>query len=359
MSKCKSYLAAANTCEGFVSYFDDLLKSGERVLILKGGPGCGKSTFMRKVGDFLLSKGYTIDFIYCASDKESLDAIFVHRIKLIIVDGTAPHVIDPRYPGIVESILNFGEFFDENKLRLKSKEIKRVIDVKENEYKKLYEVLKKAKTLHDAIEKEYLIGMDFERASEIANFLIDKIILEKKESDGKEIHRFSGALTPQGQAIYYEELTFNIEKRYIIKGRAGSGKSTLMRKVAENAISSGYEVEVYHCGLDPKSLDMIIIRDLSVAILDGTAPHIVEPKGNDKVIDMFEECINKDIVDENDGIIISKSKEYSEEINKAKEIFKNIKMLHETLEGLYSDAVDFSEIDKIYNKVISEIENMK
>lgn len=359
MNKGKSYLAAANTCEGFVSYFDDLLRDAKRILILKGGPGCGKSHFMSKIGKELRSKDYEVDFIYCASDNDSLDAIFVNGINLVIVDGTAPHVVDPKYPGVVDSILNFGQYFDENKLRQNGDKIKDIIDTKAEEYKKLYKVLESAKIKHDKIEKEYIIGMDFDKASEIASRLIKDVIKENKSGEGREINRFSGALTPQGQAIYYDELTNDIQNKYIIKGRAGSGKSTLMKKVANAGISKGYEVELYHCGLDPKSIDMVIIRELSLAILDGTAPHIVEPKGNDKVIDMFKECINKDIVNEDDGVIVSTNREYMKEINKAKDIFKNIKLLHEELEGMYSVAVDFSKVDKVYDDVMNTILKMK
>ncbi|MEF9935416.1 MAG: hypothetical protein RR898_08580, partial [Clostridium sp.] len=160
------------------------------------------------------------------------------------------------------------------------------------------------------------------------------------------------------QAIYYDELLEGIENRYIIKGRAGTGKSTLMKKLGKSGLCKGYEVEFYHCGLDPNSLDMVIIRDLSVAVLDGTAPHVVDPVGNDKVIDMFELCINKDIVDEENGILVDINREYSAEIVKAKEVFKNIKELHEELEGIYTKAINFKEIDKIYDKVIEEILNM-
>ncbi|MEG0332653.1 MAG: hypothetical protein RSA01_10440 [Clostridium sp.] len=358
MKNSKSYLVAANTCEGFVSYFEEFLKPAKRVMILKGGPGCGKSTFMKKVGNTLIDKGLSVDFIYCASDSESLDAIYVNDVDLIIVDGTAPHVIDPKYPGVVESIYNFGEYFDEDILRENGRKIKNIIDTKSGEYKKLYDILREAKIIHDRMEKEYLIGMDFEKANQISTNLVKEVVGESECMDGNEINRFAGALTPQGQAIYYDELLEGIENRYIIKGRAGTGKSTLMKKLGKSGLCKGYEVEFYHCGLDPNSLDMVIIRDLSVAVLDGTAPHVVDPVGNDKVIDMFELCINKDIVDEENGILVDINREYSAEIVKAKEVFKNIKELHEELEGIYTKAINFKEIDKIYDKVIEEILNM-
>ena len=43
------YFLAANSCEGFCSYFDkSYLPDGEwRAFIIKGGPGTGKSSFMK------------------------------------------------------------------------------------------------------------------------------------------------------------------------------------------------------------------------------------------------------------------------------------------------------------------------
>ena len=29
------------------------------------------------------------------------------------MDGTAPHVMEPRYPGAVDQLLNFGEYWDD------------------------------------------------------------------------------------------------------------------------------------------------------------------------------------------------------------------------------------------------------
>ena len=44
---------AANTEKGFCSYFDELIHDEKlkRVYLIKGGPGCGKSTLMKKIAD--------------------------------------------------------------------------------------------------------------------------------------------------------------------------------------------------------------------------------------------------------------------------------------------------------------------
>lgn len=45
--KVMNYFAGGNTAKGFYSLYDSNLKGLERLFILKGGPGSGKSTIMK------------------------------------------------------------------------------------------------------------------------------------------------------------------------------------------------------------------------------------------------------------------------------------------------------------------------
>lgn len=358
MATKKCYLASANTSAGFISFFDSVIKDAERVYIIKGGPGCGKSTFIRRAGEELLEAGFDVDFIYCSADKDSLDGIFVHEINAAIVDGTAPHVIDPKYPGAIERILDFGDYWDVDYLRSNREKIRYFIDEINREYAKYYGFMKNAKLIHDRWEVEYLKGMDFDKADRIAENLIKEVVIGSKNKKAKEWHRFPGALTPQGQVSFYDNLTGGIKNRYIVKGRPGSGKSTMTRKVAKAAMEAGYDVEFYHCGFDPNSLDMILIPELSFAMLDGTAPHVVDPGPEDKLIDMFT-CINTDIVHETENPIKGITEEYAEEICKARKAYERTKRLHDELEKYYIEATDFNDVDALRVRIIKAIKDMK
>ena len=62
----------------------------------------------------------------------------------------------------------------------------------------------------------------------------------------------------------------------------------MLKKLAKAAEEKGFEVEVYHCGFDPNSLDMVIVRELGFAIFDSTAPHEYFPsREGDEIIDMY------------------------------------------------------------------------
>ncbi len=122
------YFAAANAAGGFVSHFGGLFspESGawDKIYIIKGGPGTGKSRLMHDVAARAERCGYAVEYFLCSSDSNSLDGIRIPARGIAMFDGTAPHAVDPRYPGAVEEILNMGMFFDTKMLHGKLPEIR-------------------------------------------------------------------------------------------------------------------------------------------------------------------------------------------------------------------------------------------
>lgn len=95
-----------------------------------------------------------------------------------------------------------------------------------------------------------------------------------------QVQFFLGANTPSGFYSLYDQLIdpTTAEDYFLIKGGAGCGKSTLMRRVARTMEAHGLDVEYIQCSGDPGSLDAISIPALGAAIVDATAPHVIEPK---------------------------------------------------------------------------------
>lgn len=66
-------------------------------------------------------------------------------------------------------------------------------------------------------------------------------------------------------------------KSYILKGSCGSGKSSIIRRIALECDNRGMEYELFGCSFDPNSYDGIIICQPRICITDGTNPHAIEP----------------------------------------------------------------------------------
>lgn len=78
---------------------------------------------------------------------------------------------------------------------------------------------------------------------------------------------FAGASTPKGFFTYLPSVLPDMQTgfRYDIKGSSGSGKSTMMRRIAAVMRENGVETEYLHCASDPSSLDGLIFPKLQLA----------------------------------------------------------------------------------------------
>ena len=70
-----SYFLGANTADGFRSLYGGFCRgAGDYLRIVKGGPGTGKSGFMRAVGREAARRGYDVELVRCSGDPGSLAA---------------------------------------------------------------------------------------------------------------------------------------------------------------------------------------------------------------------------------------------------------------------------------------------
>lgn len=357
--KSCEYFTCANAAQGFVNYFPSVLCGMERIFILKGGPGTGKSTMMRKIGAHFKNLGQTVEEIHCSSDAASLDGVILRDKRTAVVDGTAPHVIEPNLPGIVEDYVNLGIAWDREKLAVHRDEIADCKAEIKKRYDRIYEILREAKQIHDRWEKVYLCHVNFGALDRAAEDLTVQILdgAKKKAAPGRIERRFFGAMTPDGSAHYIENLTEDLKVRYFIKGRPGTGKSTLMKKLAAAAVEAGQDAELYHCSFDAESLDMVVLRELSVCVFDATPPHELFPeREGDIILDLYDLALPRGTDRENADLLGMIEKEYAAKMQKARELLGEIKRIHDALERYYIAAVDFSLIDRITEDLIQAID---
>ncbi|WP_310604926.1 PRK06851 family protein [Anaerosporobacter sp.] len=353
----KHYFACANSAKGFQNMFDLNLQGLKKIFILKGGPGTGKSTLMKKVGKIYADKDYDVEYIHCSSDPDSLDGVIVRELSVGIVDGTAPHVIEPKTAGAIEEYVNLGTAWDIELLENKTDEIQAVQKQISECYPKAYETFAAALKIHDEWEHIYIENMDFEKADKLTERVCDTLLGDcEKQDGGVTRHRFFGGSTPNGAMDYVVNITENCKKRYFIKGRPGSGKSTMLKKILRKAEDLGLEVEVYHCGFDPNSLDMILIPKLEWCIFDSTAPHEYEPsREGDSVIDMYAELIKPNTDEQYEQKLNAIKKRYKETVATGTSYLKKAKELHDVLEQYYIAATDYSIIEKTTSDVVERI----
>ena len=130
-NKVSKYFLGETTPMGFKTSFDEQIRSKNfYTYILKGGPGTGKSSLMKKIA-LEFSDIDDLDLYHCSSDPNSLDAVVLKGAEVAVVDGTSPHVFDANYPGVCQSIVNLGACWDKEKLQKYEEMMEKVKILKE------------------------------------------------------------------------------------------------------------------------------------------------------------------------------------------------------------------------------------
>ncbi len=149
--------AAANSGSGFVSFYDRIFERRELThrYLLKGGPGTGKSSFMKRLAAHAEGKGMRVETYRCSSDPDSLDGIVLDG-RIAVLDATAPHTVEPTLPGVQDEIVNLGEFWDAGRLTERYNDIVTLTACKSASYEKAYRFLSAAMAV-DAVNRSLVL----------------------------------------------------------------------------------------------------------------------------------------------------------------------------------------------------------
>ena len=264
------YFLAANSAEGFESYFCDNYdyNDGWRAYIIKGGPGTGKSSFMKYVVVKAVDRGYTVELCPCSSVPDSLDGVIIKEIKTIILDGTSPHIVEPKFAGVCEEIINLGEFWKSEKLRERADEIMSVTAQNKKLHKTAAAYISASGEL---IYDNYKLSKQFINKQKCENFALNlaySLLPKKMSFRSKEWPRFIGGVTPKGVVAFKSTVEDFYENIVVIDDKYGAVANIIMQKIREVAISCGYEIiTLKNPFLPSKIIDHILIPKLSLAIV--------------------------------------------------------------------------------------------
>ena len=191
------YFLGGNTPSGFHSLYHEL-SHPERMralYILKGGPGCGKSSLMRRVARHARAAGLDTEEIPCSGDPDSLDAVILPALGAAIVDGTAPHVVEAKCPGAVDRYVDLSQFYRRDELHPRKGELLAAAKAYQGHYKRVYRCLNAAGALRqDLFEAASLPSVQQKLAKRARGILLREIPRRKAVQPGEVKQRFLGAV---------------------------------------------------------------------------------------------------------------------------------------------------------------------
>jgi hypothetical protein len=350
----------SNSAFGFFSFYDQIIgPDAVRILMIKGGPGVGKSTLMKKIGEDMLRRGYDLEYHYCSSDPQSLDGLVVPALRVALMDGTAPHIVDPKHPGAVDGIILL-EKWDEEGIRKNKKSIVEITGEIGRLFQNAYRHLSTTKSYLEAMESYYSLDKIINKSSfhSLGLELLEELFTGKRAAEGgvgKTRRLFASAITPQGPINYLDSLVKHLKSVYIIHGDYRKGKRKIIETIMNGAVMRGFNVEAYHCALDPEKVDHIIIPELGAAVLNSLEPHYLSGGESWREIDTgeFIAPFPRDLQAEHADY----SFRYHSSLKEAEKFLSRAKAAHDELEKYYIPNMNFEEIDRVCQDTLERILN--
>ncbi len=351
--KCLTCFLGGSSPNGFRTHFDRMTAdTGFHTYIIKGGPGTGKSSLMKRLAEAFPDDDKEI--YCCSSDPSSLDALIFTKRKVILVDGTPPHVFEPEYPGAVQQILDLGVYWNINRL----KNSKDAIIAANSAYLQQHARCRRYITaLAAVISDTCQIGTSALNERKLDGFTerLSKKLLSKKEHshEGKLEFRQLSALTPEGYITNIPE-DYSI---YLLNDSFYAGSEKFLRKFSDAAVRKGYDVSVSICTVyGNDSFEHMLIPELKTAFF--TADPLNELSVIAKQPVNFRRFYDKNIISAKKLRIRFNNSAAKDLREEAVLSLKNAKAEHDVLESFYTPAVDFDGINRLCCSMISEIKSI-
>ena len=352
-----------NTPQGFYSLFNYIIgDNATHVFVLKGGPGVGKSTFMKTIEEEMIFRGFDVEEHHCSSDPESLDALVIPSIGIALLDGTAPHVYDPRNPAIVDEIIHLGDYWDEKKIMQHKDDIMKVRRRGSRMFKIAYSLLKESKTAYDEWKSYVSESVDRAKYNRIKKILLESVlegVTGNYKTAPESRHLFGSSITPKGLWNYIDTLITSGMKVYAVKGEPGTGVKELIERAAAGAEELGLYTEQYHCPFEPDKIDMVIIPAAGTAVVNTTQPlHFdVHRLENVEIVEEIDLDLlkNPDVLEQYRDEIEDARTRFSSLLDKAIDHLAQAKSAHLEIEKYYIDAMNFEGINRKREEILERI----
>lgn len=355
MANIKTFLGA-NTPRGFFSMQNEIYNpySDITVYIIKGAAGTGKSTLMKKVAQKAENDGYSVERIYCSSDPDSLDGIKIEEKNLCIIDGTSPHIAEPRFPGVCENIVNLGEFWDKKMLYENREKIKALTVENSLYHRKASLFLSSAGAVNEDMWKTVSQYIKEEKISSFSTRFIKRELPKKSPvAYGKKTRRYISGITPKG-LVFFDSTLKALSLRVIgIADEYSAVSPLIIDKIAEGAIKNGYDVIYCPCVMNKEKNEHIIIPKANISVVTVKKDHKMKLTPDrlihtERFLFTDELSKHKNKLSYNKKICRELIKESVFYLSKAKEV-------HDELESCYIKAMDFDKMNEFTEKFIKEL----
>ena len=341
-----AYFAGANTASGFRGLYGDIADERvlDRVYIIKGGPGTGKSTLIRKTAGAAAKEGIAVECYLCGSDPYSLDCAVLDG-RIAVLDGTAPHVRDMTCPGAASALVDVSNYWDSGLLEERRWEITQLCEEKSACWESAYRYLRAAASVNEERTELAERIFDREKAEAYIGRFLKRLGRPAPSETGRTTVRYTRAVTMRGM-FYLPAFERQAETLFAVADAHGCAVP-FMDLLAGRLTAAGFDAVVSFLPVTGHA-DGIYLPRHGIAVVTANPPE------EHRRINMTR-FVRDDIPDGLRGQMRLAAKIEDSCMDEAAACLVRASGRHFALEEIYKQAMDFRALGRYTGKVCAEI----
>lgn len=346
MKLTRTYYLGANTKDGFFSLYDGFAAGDKDFLhMIKGGPGTGKSGFMRRIGEAAEERGLDVEYVLCSGDPDSLDGVYIPSMHLGFMDATAPHAADPDYFAVSGDYLNIGRFCETPMCETDRDRVRRLTREYRAHYETAYTWLAAAHEAKLAAAPKLMTEAGRERLFRRVERILDDCPAVSSSAPNAQ-RRFISAISCKGCV---RADSFSCDMRvYGVESSCGFAPE-LLSHITVECRKRGLSFIECPSPLSPTDTEAVILPEAGIVFFDGR---------------LADDCYQRIRCDAE--IPINALKAHAKEIEEGRKLSEKLtalavnrlsraKLLHDELEHVYHPYVDFAALTKFTDEYIEKL----
>ncbi len=342
--------ACAQSAYGFKSLFDKIFcpEDFDRVYILKGSCGSGKSAIIKKIARKCEENGEEYELFSCSFDPASCDGIILCNQKICIIDGTSPHAVEPRYHGAVEIVVNTSEGLDAGGVVADRDKIISLCKKSSKCFSKSYSFLRAALEIQNNFSD---IACENFRHGKM-NACI-KRFCEQNFCRGTGFYRRERLCEVYCKDGFIKSNAFfeRADKKCLVTDKFGTAH-LFFRELVKTASFYDQPVVVSVSALDFERVNAVYLPEMNMAF--QTSQECGERGEYLRVFNMAR-FTDKEVIRNNKYKIRFLKKCFDQLCDGAVSCMNEAYLSHSELENIYVLRTDYSYNDKIFDRLVSEI----
>ncbi len=263
-------------------------------------------------------------------------------------------MLEPKYPGATDSIINLGEFWDRRVLAEHTEEIVKLTDECSGKFQRAYRYLSACGSLDGDTTKVVLENVNIKKLESYAAGVAKRLFGKAKRDKGSEKTWYLSAISPDGILFFEDTINLLCPDIYYFEDEFGVVSGLILSSLRRYALEAGYDIISCYCSMSPLSrIEHLLIPSLGTAFITASSWHMTKAEPFRRI--HARRFTDAQAISHRRQRISFNRKAQRELLAEAVSNLSEARKLRNSLKKIYEESMDFTKVNETADALIHTI----